>query len=167
MVTQKQIESVETREQKHARHKYKDMYISREVIMSDAFRKLSGTAIRVYLFFLNKRVMKPFEGGKSKRTSKGKYYIENNGEIQFTYREAQERYGISRGVFRTAIDQLVEVGLIDIAKSSSGLHREVALYGISERWKLYGTDGFVVVKRAKRKQQYGFAKGNMLGRNAG
>lgn len=167
MATVKQVDALETREQKYKRRKYVDMYISRDVIMSDAFRKLTGTAVRVYLFFLNKRVMKPFEGGKAKRSGKGKYYIENQGKIQFTYKEAQEKFGISSGAFRTAIERLVEVGLIDIAQTGSGLHRDVTLYGISERWKLYGTDEFVEMKRPKRKQQYGFTKGNTLGKNAG
>ena len=166
MVTEKQIESLRTREQKHRRRKYNDMYISREVIMSTAFRKLTGTAIRVYLFFLNKRVMKPFEGGKAKRSGKGKYYIQNQGEIQFTYREAQEKYGISRGAFRDAIDLNIAVGLIDIAYTGMGVCKDVSLYAISERWQLYGTDDFVEIERLRKKHGFGFKKGNKHGKNS-
>ena len=134
--------------------------------MSIAFRKLSGTAIRVYLLFLNKRVMKPFEGGKSKRSGKGKYYVENNGEIQFTYHEAEQKYSIPSGTFRTAIDRLFEVGLIDIAQIGSSLFRDVTLYGISERWKLYDTDDFVKLDRPRAKPLKGFSEGNKFGVNA-
>ena len=158
MVTENELKCIETHEQKYKRRKFADMYVSREVIMSMAFRKLSGTALRVYLFFLSKRVMKPLQG-KQKRSGKGQYYIENDGRIQFTYREAQGRYGISSKGFRMAIERLVEVGLIDIVRAGSGLHRDATQYGLSARWKLYGTDEFIAKKKPKRKQQYGFAKG--------
>jgi len=165
MVTADDIKSVESRDQRHRRRKYADMYIDRDVILSKAFMELSGTAVRVYLFFLNKRVMKPFEGGKPKRSGKGKYYVANNGEIQFTYAEAVEKYHIrSRGTFRDAIDQLVRVGLIDVAKTGMGLCKDVSLYAISERWKLYGTDEFVVKKRPKRRGGFGFSEDNTYGR---
>jgi ribosomal protein S14 len=160
MATENEIKCLETREQKYKRCRWKDMYISREVILSEAFKQLSATAIRVYLIFLTKRIMKPFQGSKQKRSGKGKYYCENDGQIQFTYREAKERYGISRSAFRSAIDQLIAVGLIDITQRGSGLHRDVTLYGLSERWILYGTPEFVVKKRLKRKLAYGFTKGN-------
>ena len=96
---------------------------------------------------------------------KGKFYIENNGKIQFTYQEAEKKHNISRSAFRSAIDQLVNVGFIDIAQPGSGLHRDVTLYGISERWRQYGTKDFVEMKRPKRKQRYGFTTGNRLGKN--
>jgi len=167
MTIDEQITSIETREQRYRRLKFNDMYIEREIILSEAFKKLSATAIRVYLIFLAKRVMKPFQGSKAKCSGKGKYFIENNGEIQFTYKEAEQKYGVSPGAFRTAIGQLVGAGLIDITQPGSGLHKDVSLYGISERWKLYGTDDFVVSTRVKRRQSYGFTRGNRLGRNAG
>ncbi len=83
--------------------------------------------------------------------------ITNNGEIQFSYVEAETQYGISCGKFRRAIDDVVRVGLIDIAKTGLGLHRDVTLYAISNRWEKFGTDEFVVRKRPRRKQQLGFA----------
>ena len=166
MATAKEIDLLRTPKQKYKKRRYNDMYIEREVIFSDAFRKLSGTAIRVYLLFLNKRVMKPYQGSKQKRSGKGKYYIENNGEIQFTYQEAEQKHSIGTGAFRTAIDRLIEVGLIDIARIGSSIFRDKTLYGISERWKLYGTDEFIEAKRPRTRQLQGFSKGNKLGANA-
>lgn len=167
MTTQEQIEGLKTREQRYRSKRYNDMYIERELIFSQAVQELTGLSLRVYLIFLTKRVMKPYQGSKQKRSGKGKYYIENQNEIQFTYREAKEKYGISRSAFRDAIDQLVRVGLIDISKQGSGLHRDVTLYGISDRWRLYGTPEFVVKKRPERKLHYGFTKENKYGRNTG
>jgi len=86
------------------------------------------------------------------------YYIANNGEIQFTYKEAIEKWGITGPTFTKAIDQLMGVGLIDITKAGSGLHRDASRYALSDRWKDYGTDEFIVKKRHKRAQHYGFQK---------
>ncbi|GAH34362.1 unnamed protein product [marine sediment metagenome] len=91
--------------------------------------------------------------------------ITNNGEIQFSYREAKKEHHISNGRFTRAIDDLIRVGLIDIAKTGFGLHKDVTLYAISDRWKKFGTDEFMVKKRQKRKQNLGFAKGNSYGKN--
>jgi hypothetical protein len=147
------------------RKTYSDMYIPRDLIHSKAFWQLSATAIKVYLIFLGKRRFKPFEGSKSKRSGKGKYYIANNGKIQFTYKEAQEKYSVSAKCFTRAIDQLVQFGFIDISSSGSGLHRDVTLYAISARWQKYGCEEFVPMSRPKRKAcygraKYGFKKGN-------
>ena len=166
MATKQQIESLKTNAQKFKERKRSDLYISREVINSMAFKQLTGSAIRVYLSFLEKRVMRPYKTTSRSRPGRGCWAIENNGELQFTYREAQEKYGIPFATFRRAIDQLIEVGLIDITHQGTGIQKDVSLFGISERWRLYGTDEFVSRKRKKRRQHYGFAKGNTYGRNA-
>ena len=73
---------------------------------------------------------------------------------------------MSEGLFKRAIDELVKVGLIDIAKSGFGLKKDVTLYATSDRWKKFGTDEFVFKQRPKRKGQLGFAKANSYGRNS-
>lgn len=93
------------------------------------------------------------------------WHLTNNGEIQFTYLEAKEKWGILGSRFTRAIDDLIRVGLIDIAKTGCGLHKDVTLYAISDRWKKFGTDEFVEMKRPKRTQQYGFINKNKYGRN--
>lgn len=156
MTTQKEIDSLKSRDQRYRTKRYDKMYISRRLVESDPFHKLKGTSLRVFMIFLTKRQIKKIEHkpGKSKKD----FYIANNGEIQFTYKEAIEKWHILRASFARAIDQLVELGFIDIAKTGSGLHRDVSLYGISDRWENYGTDEFVSVKRKKRRQHYGFQR---------
>lgn len=157
MTTQKQIDSIKTREQKYKDEKYDAMYISQKLVKSPAYNRLTGVSAIVYSHFLRKRRMLPFphKPGKSKKD----FYIANDGEIQFTYQEA-EGWGITRPRFTRAIDQLVEFGFIDITRAGSGLQKDVSLYAISNRWEKYGTDEFVVKKRQKRKEHYGFQKGH-------
>lgn len=167
MATKEQVESLKTREQKYGKRKSGDMYFPKGLVNSPALWELTATAIRVYMVFRSKIVVKPFEGSKSKREKKGKYVFPNIDELQFTYREAKEKYGISSGTFRRAIELLVKIGLIDITHAGNGIQRDVSLYAISGRWEKFGTDEFVVKKRQKRTQHYGFTKRNTCGRNAG
>jgi hypothetical protein len=139
------------------------MFVSKKMITSAAFRSLKiPAACQVFMIFLTKCTPKQIDG---KPNRKDGWYIANNGEIQFTYKEAWEKWGISSNKFTRAIDELIRVGLIDITKSGFGLRKDESRYAISDRWENFGTNEFVVKKRQKRKQNLGFTKGNSYGRN--
>jgi DNA-binding PadR family transcriptional regulator len=150
-----------------AKYRYKgrawrDMYIPRELFMSLAWLSLpTDTACKVYIIFRSKCRMEPVQGNAGKKR-KGAYVIGNNGQIQFTYKEAFEKYGFTDGKFRRAIDQLVAAGLIDITHSATGMQKETSLYAISERWRAWGTDKFKWILRQRRKA-FSFPKGNKYG----
>ena len=156
MATESEIESIMTREQRFKARKWDKMFVSRKVITSKAFLDLrTACACQVYLIFLSKCRMEKVQTRPMSREKE--WRITNNGEIQFTYIEAEADYGISAGKFTRAIDENIRVGLIDIAKTGMGLHKDVTLYAISDRWEKFGTAEFVKMKRPKRKQQFGFA----------
>ncbi len=164
MAKKNEIDSLKTREQRFKEDRYDKMFVSKRMITSKAFRSLStAPACQVFMIFLTKCVPKRIDGKPSRKNS---WYIANNGDIQFTYKEAWENWSIDSSKFTRAIDELVRVGLIDITKSGFGLKKDLSLYAISDRWGKYGTDEFVVQKREKRKQSLGFAKGNRYGRNS-
>jgi hypothetical protein len=156
MTTDSDINALMTREQRFKARKWDKMFISRNVIISKAFLSLrTACACQVYMIFLNKC---RWEKVKAKPMHREKeWQLTNNGEIQFTYAEAETDYGIPAGKFTRAIDELIRVGLIDIIKTSLGLHKDVTLYAISDRWEKFGTAEFIENKRRKRKQQLGFA----------
>ena len=91
---------------------------------SDAFRSLNGTAIIVLLRFLQKRRLK-----KVKWKRKDAWRIINNGEIVFTYDEA-EKMELSRNQFRDAKNTLLERGFISESSSEGGLFRKTCLYSV-------------------------------------
>jgi hypothetical protein len=159
-------DGLRTREQIFKDKKWDKMFISRRVIMSKALLSLkTAAACQVYLIFCSKCRMEKVQTRPMSREKE--WRITNNGEIQFTYLEAEKKWGISVGKFTRAIDDLLRVGLIDITKTGFGLHKDVTLYAISYRWEKFGTDEFVVMERPKRKQQLGFTKGNSYGKNSG
>ena len=94
---------------------------------SEAFKSLNGTAIKVLLLFFQKRRLE-----KIKRNGRQtEYLVTNNGEIIFTYSEAQ-KLGFSRCQFRDALDVLVERGFISVAVLGGGLNHSCNLYRVHE-----------------------------------
>ena len=64
--------------------------------------------------------------------------IENNGELSFTFLEAQWR-GIKQGRFSRALKELFRLGFIDISRHGRGVMGEYTKYAISTRWQKYET----------------------------
>jgi len=128
----------------------KKVWFWRGMPRSPAFLKLTGKAPHVLLILHTK-----FQMWRPKGRGKGAWEIWNNGELQFTYREAQ-KLGIRKGAFTRAIDQLLRFGFIDIARRSAGLHRSTTLYAVSERWRKFGTSEFEERQRPKDMRVPGF-----------
>jgi len=127
--------------------------VERELLASKAFHDLDGKAAKVLMWFLTKRRM-----AELKTSKRQEWVIANNGEIVFTYKEAEERHGLKPQAFSQAIDELQENGFIDIECLGTGIGRAPTLYAISKRWKKYGTPEFKVMKRQKR-SSHRFASG--------
>ncbi len=133
------------------------------LVKSQAWLSLSGVAPQVYTLFRTKCQISKRYGthGRHQRT------ITNNGEIEFTYLEAEKKYGISKDRFARALDQLIDRGLIDVKSSGMGVHKVKTWYAISERWIDYGTPAFCEAKRpGPNISNQGFRKGNQLWRRA-
>jgi len=127
--------------------------ISQTMVKSDVWVNLGSTAKSVYLIFRCKCQYSKMQGKKKR------WVHTNNGEIVFTYKEALEKYGITRPRFTRAIDELLAKGFIDIKSSCAGIYKATTLYGIADRWQEYGIGGYKMVKRPKPAiQNPGFKK---------
>jgi len=157
---------IRTREQRHRDSKRDAMYVSRRMVLESAAfaalgRMRSAIPMYVLLLFYTKRDIRK----RRRPGTRDPYYpIVNNGELVFTYNEARERYGIHTRQFASALDVLLELGFLDVAYAGSGTQKDVSLYAISDRWRLYGTPAFVPAKRPQRSSRIGFQKGNRVGR---
>lgn len=133
--------------------------LDRRLITSTAWLGLSGAAKSVFLLFRTKCCMDGHRrgvGGTGPR-------ILNNGEITFSYKEAETKYGITRPRFRRAIDDLIDKGFLSIAKTGCGYRKLQTWYSLDERWRWYGTPEFQPRTRPSKGQyNFGFAKGNEL-----
>ena len=133
------------------------MFIHRRMHRNPAFRKLNPSSTFVLFEFLYRRKVTqvPTKVGRGKE-----WIISNNGEIFFTYDEAENNFGIPRSTFRRAIDQLVDLGFIDITHHGGGMMKDASKYAISERWKEYGKKEFLKKPRPKDTRGLGFTKEN-------
>ena len=131
--------------------------LEQKMLKSKAYRALkTPTAYSVLAIFWTKRQL-----AKAGRHGKKHWVITNNGEIVFTYQEAKTRYGISGGAFRTAIDELIDKGFIDITATGRGVYKVTTLYSVSKRWERYATPEYEKPKpRRKGPINRGFQKGN-------
>ena len=83
---------------------------------------------------------------------------EEGGEIQFPYREAERKHGISRPRFTRALDDLIDKGFIELKYQGAGMQGDQSLYKLSEMWRNYETDDFKVMRRPKKGLRIGFIK---------
>ena len=129
------------------------LWTDKALLRSEAFRGLTKTAILVLLDFHGKKLVK----GSGKR-----WRLLNNGELVYSYREAEKR-GFSSSAFMYAIDQLIERGFLYVAEQGGGLKGHTSKYGLSADWTRYGTPAFKTTTRKKRRPQYpgsGFQPGH-------
>lgn len=123
---------------------------------SKAYKSLTLQQTRIFTEFLLKRQFPNKSARKNKKyTGSHTDLITNNGKITFSFKEAEGR-GFTRPTFMTAIDKLIEVGLIDIAKQGHGgvpkegkITGECTMYKLSDRWENYGNENFEVRERKK------------------
>ncbi|RKY04224.1 MAG: hypothetical protein DRP56_10320 [Planctomycetota bacterium] len=128
------------------------IFLENEFLQSAAFIAIrSKHAIRVLLEFYRRRKIHKPKGHRGKRD---RPVIVNNGEIELRYRDAIKRLNISQATFSRCLTELVELGFLDIAVVSCGLHRQATKWTISERWKAYGTPDFKIVKRVPIKPPF-------------
>jgi hypothetical protein len=133
------------------------MMIDKRMHPSLAYRKLTKTSIFILMEFLRRRKVAkiPVKGGRKKE-----WLITNNGELIFTYAEAERKFNIPRSTFCRSIGQLVKLGFIDIPHPGGGMLKDCSQYGISDRWKDYGKEEFIEKSRQKDKRGLGFTKKN-------
>lgn len=122
--------------------------IENSILVSAAWLSLRGKATQVFMLFLQRRKMY-----ENKRTKE--WFCLNCQELTLTYDEVKQ-LGLTRREFTYAIDALIANGLIDIVEYGNALARKPTVYGISERWRKFGTPEFKTAEREKVYQ--GFCK---------
>jgi hypothetical protein len=125
-------------------------WLEGELIHSYAFRDLSQTALFIYIHFVSRLIKESKGKGHNKKWS-----YPNSKELVFSYKEAKERFGLTQPRFTRGIDDLIEHGFVDIIKNGNGtVQGDVTIYGISDRWRKYGTPEFQAKPRLKVKKGF-------------
>ena len=116
-----------------------------DLIESDAYRDLSGKWSLVVLIRFHQKAHR--KNPSRRKQPLHKYIITNNGEITFTYSEAEEMGIKSSKTFNKVIRELVEdKGFIDISELGNWYEKKPTKFAISNRWKWYGTPEYKKVE---------------------
>lgn len=125
--------------------------LQKDLLDSKAFKDLTKTSTTVFFKFRARcQVDKP----RGRKEFRKPWPIRNNGKLVYTYAEAKKN-GIACTSYTRAIDQLIGHGFLDLAYQGSGLKGDNSLYGMSDRWRKWGTPEFENKKRRKDKRRPG------------
>lgn len=122
--------------------------IEPDMFYSQAFNKLSATALKTLLRCLQKRKWENF-----KVRGKKKIVFADDGFI-FPYAEMQQLFGIGTTTCWKNINTLIELGFLDIHHQGGWYQKhekeqDYSVYRLSERWRKYGTPEFIRVEKPK------------------
>lgn len=137
------------------------IWFEKEFLLSKPYRELKTSACHVVYSIFKTKCQMVNVGSRRYPL----WEIENNGELEFTYTEAEEEYGISNQKFKRALTDLIDKGFIDITKRCRTNSKEPNLYEISDRWRFYGKRAFIRRSYKKAAGHIGFKEGNQYGKN--
>lgn len=141
---------------------FTNLFVDKRLPESKAFLALrNAAAAQVLLIFFRKRRVQKIRGRKGRK----EFSITNNGELEFTFIEAQEKYHFTRPRFDRAIQDLISTGFITVTEPGGGVHKERTKFSLIDNWLKYGTPGFEPGERKRSAgPNPGFQKGNQLWR---
>jgi hypothetical protein len=140
-----------------ARSKHWNIRIGHDLLHSEAYKALSyAPGLKVLNFFFEKIKLEVIK----RKRGKERFQFKNNGDISFTYREAEHR-GLTHQQFRKALTELVRFGFIDVVLPGSALRGDYTKFAISERWRQYETKDFEEkkIQYSVHYRNFGFAMG--------
>lgn len=107
-------------------------WVEGEMLNSSAFIALTGFAPQLLMHFLWKRQFRRSNRGKPGQ--RGKECI-NCDSLCITYAEAKARWGVSKGKFGRAIDDLLRKGFLTVNHAGGAYKRDKSVYGLSDAWR--------------------------------
>ena len=133
-------------------HRKRNVLFEFPLLNSKAYGELKPTARKLLEGFyrLIKKEKIYINNKAGKRSKKYEWVPINLDNIIFTYKQMMEYTNKTRGTINYSLDQLIELGFIDIMHHGQAYKRDdCSIYAISERWKNYGTSKFIKKTRTK------------------
>ncbi len=127
-------------------------WIEREMFESKAYLALTGFAPQLLTLILAKR---QFENHG--RQGKQQRVCINCDNLNITYSEFKNRYGISQPKMTRAIDQLLAKGFISIVHPGGAYRKDKAVFALSTNWVIWQI-GTVLESRERENIERGFCK---------
>ncbi|MBI9017199.1 MAG: hypothetical protein JEZ07_08065 [Phycisphaerae bacterium] len=134
------------------------LFISKEMLKSKAFIKLTGSAKQILLeLYTRLRITKSVN--KYKQQKSVSYSATNNGKLEMSYKSITNQFGYSSATTSKALDKLCKHGFIEIAELGSGVHRQSHKIALTTNWKQWNKPDFSPNKgKANKPINKGFQK---------
>ena len=118
-------------------------YISKRLIRSKPFVKLTGAAKQILLESYMRLKVNSDGTNRDRRGKRGKrFFAGNNGELVISYKSIHDMFGYSTATISKGIDQLTAKGFWSIEKLGCGVKRQSHKIALIKNWQDYGTDNF-------------------------
>jgi hypothetical protein len=142
---------------KPSKLKYGGFFFEREMYQSPAFLSLTKNSMKALIALLDGRDMK----NVSPKGQKKKFKCMNPDNLRLPYGLLEKTYRIPRGRIPAAIDELMSKGFIERKHAGGAAKHDMAIYAISERWMLPGSEKAPYQTREPR-ERHGY-QGRPLG----
>jgi hypothetical protein len=124
---------------------------------SPAFLSLTKNSMKALIALLDTRDMK----NVSPKGQKKKFKCMNSDNLRLPYGLLEKTYQLPRGRIPAAIDELMSKGFIERKHAGGAAKHDMAIYAISERWRLPGSEKAPYQMREPR-ERHGY-QGRPLG----
>ncbi len=129
-------------------------WIEKEMFESKAFLSLKGFAPQLLIHILGKRQFET-QGRKGKQ----KRVCINCDNINITYAEFKNKYGITQPRLTRAKDELLEKGFLSTVHPGGMYRQDKGIYSLSTNWVIW-QPGMVFESREKESIDRGFCRTN-------
>jgi hypothetical protein len=141
--------------------KYGWLKLEREMYQHPAFLSLCKNAIKTLIAFLDARRFEKLPNKKGQMKKSSKAVCVNGDNLRIPYGLLEKTYRIPRGRIPAAIDELMTKGFIERKYAGGAAKHDMAIYALSEKWKLPGSEKAPYQAR-KRREHHGY-QGRPLG----
>ena len=133
-----------------AKYKSGGTFIEREMLESEAYLSLKGFAPQLLTLILLKRQFK-----NHGRKNRQKRICINCDNLNITYTEFKNKYGITQPRMTRSIDQLLSKGFLSIVNPGGAYKQDKAIYALSNNWVIWHP-GMVFESRERESVERGF-----------
>lgn len=132
-------------------------FVERDLFLSEAFKALKLSGVRVLLYVLDSRIFESKKQAKTKKGSLRKREAINLDDLRIPYDIVKKKTGLAMSSITVGIDDLLAKGFLELKYHGGTAKHDLSLYLWKDSWRFW-KPGVVFTKRPKRSRR-GFQDG--------
>lgn len=127
-------------------------FVERELFLSEAFKALKLSGVRILLYVLDSRIQESKKQAKTKKGTSRKPRFVNLDKLYIPYDIVHEKTGLSLRAISAGIDDILAKGFIEIKYHGGATKHDMSIYSWRDNW-LFWTKGAEFFKRPTRSKR--------------